>query len=55
MYQIGSSVTIIINGAQGTIVGIEEADDGSFTYRIKYTQPDGNTIREWFGSTQFTI
>lgn len=51
MYTIGTSVTITATGARGTICGVEVADDGSYTYRVKYTQPDGNVIREWYAAT----
>lgn len=55
MYTIGTGVQIIATGAIGIICGMEVADDGSYAYRIKYTQADGNVVREWFASTQFTV
>jgi hypothetical protein len=55
MYQIGTGVRIVATGANGIIVGAEVADDGSFTYRVKYTQPDGNVVREWYAATQLSI
>jgi hypothetical protein len=55
MYSIGTSVQIVATGARGTIVGAEIADDGSYTYRVRYTQPDGNVVREWFAATQLSI
>mgnify|MGYP006921358217 CR=1 FL=1 len=54
MYQIGTGVRIVATGAVGTIVGAEVADDGSYTYRVKYTQPDGNVVREWYAATQLS-
>ena len=55
MYTIGTGVQIIATGAVGTICGIEVADDGSYTYRVKYTQADGNVVREWCAATQLSI
>jgi len=55
MYTIGRSVQIIATGAIGTICGVEASDDGSYTYKVKYMQVDGNVVREWFAATQFTV
>jgi hypothetical protein len=55
MYSIGTSVQIVSTGANGLIVGAEIADDGSYSYRVKYTQPDGNVVREWFAATQLIV
>ena len=55
MYTIGTTVTITSNGARGTIVGVEIGDDGSYSYKIRYTQPDGNVVREVLSSTQFSV
>jgi hypothetical protein len=55
VYTIGTSVTITSTGARGTIVGVEVGDDGSYSYKIKYTQPDGNVVREVLSSIQFTL
>jgi hypothetical protein len=55
MYSIGTGVQIVATGAVGTIVGIEIGDDDSYAYRVRYTQPDGNVIREWFAATQLTV
>ena len=55
MYPIGTGVVIVATGTNGVIVGADMADDGSFTYRVKYTQPDGNVVREWYAATQLSI